>query len=353
MKDGLTLRIERDVTALGPEWDPLFASGVGLQSSRPWIGATIAAAIPAAATPHLLALSDEFGPAALLPMLAGPGRRWGSLTTPYTCLFQPMLRPTPLVAPMALTQLGRYCRQWPMTRIEALDPDGPGLKPLRTALASAGLVTRTFSNFGNWYEGIETGGWDVYLKARPGALRETIRRRTRDATKAGARVQIERDQPGLTTALAAYEAVHRRSWKEPEPYPEFNSALIARLAESGALRIGVLWRGDQPIAAQYWSVVDGIATVLKLAHDEAFKSLSPGTVLTAATIRELIEADEIREIDFGRGDDPYKRGWVSQRRSRIGLLGLNVRTVTGLRQWLVHDGGSLIRAVRAGRQNET
>ena len=129
--------------------------------------------------------------------------------------------------------------------------------------------------------------------------------------------------------------------------PAFNAALIKGLAQAGILRIGVIWRDETPVAAQYWSVVNGAATVLKLAHDQSLRALSPGTVLTAATIRELIEIDGIRELDFGRGDDPYKRNWVSQRRLRIGLLGMNVRTVTGLRHWAVHDSGKLLGSVRS------
>ena len=348
MKNGLTLRVERDVAAFGPEWDPLFASGIGLQSSRAWIAATTAAAIPAGAIPHLLALSDAAGPAAFVPMLAGSNHEWGSLTTPYTCLYQPLLRAEPPVAPADLRMIGRYCRQWPITKFEALDPDEPGLQQLRASLASAGLVTRTFSNFGNWYETIAPGGWDIYLRGRPGALRETIRRRTRDAAKSGLRIQIEREQVGLDVALAAYEHVYQRSWKDPEPYPAFNAALVRGLAEAGVLRIGILWRDDEPIAAQYWSVVNKSATVLKLAHDKELNAFSPGTVLTAATIRGLIEIDGIRELDFGRGDDPYKRGWVGERRLRVGLLGLDVRTLTGLREWAVHDLGAIVRAVKSG-----
>ena len=39
------------------------------------------------------------------------------------------------------------------------------------------------------------------------------------------------------------------------------------------------------------------------------KRYSPGTVLTAMMLRRLIEEEGVSEIDFGRGDDDYKRGW--------------------------------------------
>lgn len=343
MNNRLTMNVERTVAALGSEWDALFAAGAGLQSSRPWFEATIAAALPTGAEPRLLAVSDEDGPLALVPMLAGPDRAWGSLTTPYTCLYQPLLRPGPGVLARTLGVIGRYFKDWPITRIEALDPGWPGLGLLRRSMAAAGLVNRTFTHFGNWYEQLAPGSWDAYLAGRPGALRETIRRRTRAADRAGTRIELHGAPSSLPAALDAYEAVYRRSWKKPEPFPAFNGALIRGLADTGALRIGIMWKGDTPIAAQYWSVAAGVATVLKLAHDENYKPLSPGTVLTAATIRQLIETDGVNELDFGRGDDDYKQGWASQRRVRIGLLAINVRTATGLRELIAHDVGTLRR----------
>jgi CelD/BcsL family acetyltransferase involved in cellulose biosynthesis len=70
--------------------------------------------------------------------------------------------------------------------------------------------------------------------------------------------------------------------------------------------------------------------VLKLAHDETFKAHSPGTVLTAWMIRHMIEQEHVAIIDFGRGDDAYKQGWVANRRQRVGLLLINPRRPGGL-----------------------
>ena len=74
----------------------------------------------------------------------------------------------------------------------------------------------------------------------------------------------------LDAAVAAYETVYAKSWKDPEPFPAFNAALIRATAELGILRLGLWWVGDVPAAAQFWIVEGGHATVLKLAHDEAF-----------------------------------------------------------------------------------
>ena len=112
------------------------------------------------------------------------------------------------------------------------------------------------------------------------------------------------------------------------------------------LRLGVMWSGSQPIAAQYWIVRDGVATVLKLAHDDAWRALSPGTVLTAHVIRGLIADEGVRELDFGRGDDPYKRSWAALRRQRVGVLLAAAWRPRGAAMLVRHDAGALLRGVR-------
>ena len=343
------LQMQPELSRLGQEWDTLFAAGAGAQTSREWFAATVEAALPPDAEPQFLAVTGPEGPLALFPMVATPDATWQSLTTPYTCLYQPLLRPDadPERLAAATAAFGRYCRRWPVTRLEALDPDWPDLPSLRAGLARAGLATRTFAHFGNWHVGVPGGAWEAYVQSRPGALRETIRRKIRAADRAdGVRIEVARSGPALAAALAAYEAVYARSWKEPEPFPRFNGTLVRGLAGTGALRIGVMWAKERPVAAQYWTVAGRAATVLKLAHDEEFKALSPGTVLTASVIRELIERDGVTELDFGRGDDAYKRAWTGQRRVRIGVLGLAPWTAAGLRSLATHDGGRFLHAAR-------
>ncbi|GAC1337030.1 MAG: hypothetical protein NVSMB18_01170 [Acetobacteraceae bacterium] len=342
-----TVAVATAVDRIGPNWDQLFAAGPGLQSGRAWCAASTAAALPPGVTPNFVCVRDADGPLALVPMAAGPGRRWASLTTPYTCLFQPLIRPGtgPALVSAAGAALGRLSRAWPITLLEALDPDWPDLPPFRAGLGSAGLAIRSFVHFANWHGRIPAGGWPEYLRGRPGELRETIRRKTRLVEREpGMRFEIVRDPAALGAALTAYEVVYARSWKEQEPYAAFNATLVEALAPSGALRIGLLWAGERPIAAQYWTVVGRVATVLKLAHDDEFRSVSPGTVLTAFAIRTMIEQDAIEALDFGRGDDAYKRGWTGERRPRIGLAAFNPATFPGLIALARHHAGEFLRA---------
>ncbi len=330
---------------VGTEWDPLFAAGPGFQSSRAWFEATVEAALPPGAHAIFLLCRDGGRPMAMLPLLRGPGRQVRGLSTVYTCLFQPLLAPG-LACPgirRAGAALAVHCRRWPLVLLDALDPLWPALPPLLAGLRDGGLAVRRFDHFGNWNQPVPGWTWEQYLAARPGPLRETIRRKGKSCARDGrVRIETTRSLDRLGPAIAAYEDVYRRSWKTPEPAPGFTAALLPRAAAAGVLRLGVMWIDAQPVAAQYWTVSDGTATVLKLAHDDAWRSLSPGTVLTAHMVRNLF-AEGVRELDFGRGDDEYKASWAGLRRSRIGLLIANPRAPRGVLALARHLAGTVLR----------
>jgi len=341
-----TVQVAAALAEAGPEWDPLLA-GAGFQSSRGWFEALAAAALPPDTWPQYWLIGEGGRPLLLLPMLAGPGRRLCSLTTAYTTLFQPLAAPDATDAGLhaAGAAAGRLCRALPHVTLEALDPDWPGLPPFLAGLRAAGLGVRRYLHFGNWHQPVTT--WDAYLEARPGPLRETIRRKSRACARMPeVRIEVVSGRDALAPALEAYESVYARSWKQPEPAPGLAAALLPRAAEAGALRLGVMWSGSQPVAAQYWIVKNGVATVLKLAHDDAWRALSPGTVLTAHMIRRLIVEDMVQDLDFGRGDDAYKRSWASLRRQRIGVLLAPVWRPHGAAILFRHDVGKLLRAAR-------
>lgn len=339
---------------LGPEWDRLFTAGPGLQSRRIWFEATQRAALPESATPHIVTVRDDGQPLAILPLQSSGSRMLVSLTSPYTTEFQPLLAPELATAQDVVrvgAALGRHLRRWPLVRIEALDPAWPLLAPLLAGLRQSGMTAHRFDHFGNWREDVAGLGWDAYLARRPGALRETIRRRSRAVAKdPSIRLEIVQGTVGLAGAMDAYEAVYAQSWKEPEPYPRFNEVLLPLAAGLGTLRLAIMWQGDTPLAAQYWTVIDGIATVLKLAHVDGAKALSPGTVLTAHVIQHLLQDETITRLDFGRGDDPYKKHWTSTRQQRIGVMLANPLRVDGLAEILRHWAGQARRAMLARRR---
>ena len=316
----------------------LLDTAPGFFSTRAWWDTVLVHAMPPAARPCFLAVRDAGAIRAVFPMLRDGGD-FRSLTTAYTCLYDPPIDPAANRAAV-FAAFAKACRGHATTRLDALDRD---LEPeIAAGARAAGLVPARFDHFGNWHEDIAGLDWAGYLARRPGALRETIRRRTRRAERLdGARFQMFRDPADMEAGIAAFETVYARSWKEPEPFPAINPAQIRAAARLGRARLAVWFLGDTPAAAQFWVVEPHQATVLKLAHDEAFKAHSPGTVRTAWTIRYLLEREHPPMLDFGRGDDPYKADWVSARRQRTGLLLINPRKPAGLLALTRHAMGRL------------
>jgi hypothetical protein len=312
-------------------------------ASEAWWRTVLAAGMQAGAEARFLLCAD----AVLMPLqLLDGGRTLQSLTNPYTCLYQPLIAPGLDAAALrrAGIEFGRFCRGWPTVRLDALADDTSTLVPLLAGARRAGMLASRFAHFGNWHEPIAGRSWEEYLAARPGALRETVRRKLK---RAQATLEIVATPDAVEAGIDAYEEIYARSWKVPEPYPLFHAEMMRRAATAGVLRLGLLRTDEKVVAAQIWIVQGGRASVLKLAHDEADRALSPGTVLTALMIRELLGHDGITELDFGRGDDTYKQLWATQRRQRIGVVLANPLRLHGVaalgRQWLGHARRRLAR----------
>lgn len=293
------------------------------QLGAAWWGVVAAAGLPPGGRPRLMLYRDGGRALALLPLMQREDGGLAGLTTPYTCIFRPLAAAGATAEQMRRAGLafGRACRWHGPVRLDALDTGWPGLAPMLAGLRQSGLVALRFTHFGNWHADVAGMDWDGYLATRPGELRQTIRRRLARAGRDGTvRFEMVTGGAALEPGIAAYEAVYAGSWKPPEPYPRFTATLLRVAAAAGVLRLSLLRQAETPVAAQYWIVAGGAATVQKLAFVESARALSPGTVLTALTIRRLLEQDRIAELDFGRGDDRYKAGWTGALRQRGGVL---------------------------------
>jgi hypothetical protein len=309
--------------------------------ARAWLECLIAGALDRGDQVALGVLQSRAGRVlALLPARftaggLGPvhGRKLRSLTGPYACLFRPVLAPD-VDSIQAARSLGRHLgssvARSDIIHLDAVDQAWAELGAFEAGLREAGFAIAQYDHFGNWSEAVAGRSFEQYLAGREGSIREIVRRRRRTLEKQGAHCEVHSESAGIEAAIATYETVYSRSWKQPEPYPQFHEHLMRAAAREGALRLGFCYRGDRPIAVQLWICWAGCATVLKLAHDQEFDRFSPGTVLLAHMIRHVIEEDGAKEIDFGRGDDAYKRQWATLRRQRIGLIVANPRSIIGL-----------------------
>lgn len=153
-----------------------------------------------------------------------------------------------------------------------------------------------------------------YWAARPGQLRETVRRKGKKGV-----VSLRIETVFDLADWAAYEAIYGLSWKPSEGNPDFLRAFARAESNAGSLRLGIAEIDGKPVAAQFWTVEGGTAFIHKLAHDETAKVHSPGTLLSAMLFEHVIDIDKVGLVDFGTGNDPYKRDWMDGCRTRYAL----------------------------------
>lgn len=149
-----------------------------------------------------------------------------------------------------------------------------------------------------------------YWQNRQSQLVNTIRRKKKKLLQLGADIQIHRQlTPEL---LTAYWHIYQHSWKQAEPSTDFINWLLQFASEQGQLRLGLLRIDGAAVAFQFWLVQQQQAAIVKLSQDQAFDALSPGTVLMAAMIDDVMTHDGVTELDFLTGNDDYKAQWMDQ-----------------------------------------
>jgi Acetyltransferase (GNAT) domain len=193
------------------------------------------------------------------------------------------------------------------------DEDGSATL-LATAFEQSGWIVSKKQCDENHYLSLRGRSFDEYWEGRPGQLRNTVKRKGKKGI-----VGVRIETAFVEQSWADYERVYARSWKPHEGNPDFLRKLAEQESVAGCLRLGLAYIDGQPVAAQFWTVENGVALIHKLAHDERHISASPGTLLSAALFQHVIDIDKVEEIDFGTGSDPYKREWMEEMRPRFAI----------------------------------
>jgi Acetyltransferase (GNAT) domain len=258
-------------------------------------------------------------------------REMASLTNVYSGDFAP-------VGPCD----GEALRQWAMAlageadtpdriRFDCMDRLSAPFGHLTAGLDKAGFWVETVRQFSNWYVPVgDPSEFDGYWAERPSSLRHTVERKHRTLRRQHAvSLDIFWRPEHAETAIRVYGEVDGQSWKGLEPYPRFMSGLIKAGLAVGGLRVGLLRVDGEAVAVQVWLEHGRQATIFKLSYAERFKRLSVGSILTYSLIRDAFERGSVDVIDFGRGDDAYKRDWLPLERERWGIFAYNRSTVRG------------------------
>jgi hypothetical protein len=299
---------------------------------------------------HDLQQVTPAGPVVMRLMEDRDGRVLSGLSNYYSGLFGLQGDPAAIAAwdGHAMAREISRARGGAVVKLHPLDAQAVWVSQLEAGLRRSAYWTNRYPFFANWFQPVPSGGFNVYWAARPSALRNTVARaRKRLDRQERWRLEILTEEgPGLEAAIDAYVAVYDRSWKTPEPNPAFMPGLIRLAALQRWLRLGLVYVGDEPVAAQLWLVAGGKANIFKLAYVKGQEKLSAGSVLTAELMRHVMDVDGVQEVDFLSGDDPYKADWMERRRERIGLVAFDKRHWRGWLAAIRHRLGQWRRSWR-------
>lgn len=280
----------------------------------------------------LIAMAEEDGVSAWLYLgqqgvgTLGPLGRW------YLLAFRPIFsEPLPLVRQQALlAAIAEHLRttHWAVNMAPIPEIDG-SLSLLAAAFQSAGWQVVQRPTTGHWFHQPAPSGFEAYWAGRPSQLRNMCARKSRQLPVV---ITIHSQlAPGLWDA---FQAIYSASWKPPEGCPETLARLAHYASTTGALRLGIAQRQGRPVAAQFWTVDHQRAIIHKLAYCPHAAAASPGTQLSAAMFRSVIDTDQVRHISYGTGDDPYKSDWMEAREQLWHLACLNPDHASGRRALL-------------------
>ena len=259
----------------------------------------------------LLAVARDGDAMAVLPLSVAPGELQ-ALSTWYTFRWKPVVSPG-ADAPALLTALaGDLAKRAGRIVLSGLPDENGERSELEKAFRSSGWLVFSEACDKNHILEVNGRSYSEYLSGRPGPLRTTLKRKA-------AKVQCEIHTRFDPAAWDAYERIYGQSWKPSEGSPAFLRGFAEAEGAAGRLRLAVAHADGEAVAAQLWTVEGGTAFIHKLAHTEASKPLSPGTTLSAALFEQVIDRDRVSQVDFGTGDDGYKRDWMEAMRLRYRL----------------------------------
>ena len=262
----------------------------------------------------LFMLASQGDQATLLPLAVADGKITG-LANWYTFRWRPLASSSDLLSSACntLQQKG-----WRVTLQQVPDEDGTA-SALARALRSAGWRVSLEPHDVNHVLAVGGRSYAEYLASRPGQLRTTLKRK---ASRVSCEVLDHFDEP----VWRYYGAIYAASWKPEEGAPAMLEAFARAEGAAGRLRLGIARVDGEAVAAQMWTVEHGTAWIHKLAHRADARGHSPGTVLSAALFERVIDGDRVDMIDFGTGDDGYKRDWMEEVRQRWRIDALNPRS---------------------------
>ena len=213
---------------------------------------------------------------------------------------------------------------WDVLELEKIPEENNFFSMFIDAISATSLKNISYSCKGDWYLDEITYSFSEYSKNLLRIHRKDTNRNKRHLKEAGdLTFYIKRETEDLDKYLDLYSELRKKSWKAEEKDSSFLREVTKMTAEKGWLRLAFLFFNGVPIACDKWIVWNKIGYAWDGLYDLDFSKYSPGKVLESEIIEYMIDQEKVFEIDFGEGDEAYKKRWTPRRRERKGITVFN------------------------------
>jgi len=159
------------------------------------------------------------------------------------------------------------------------------------------------------------------LKARKSKLKSVVKRLARDGQLDFRHIERKEEVDGhlrqfFRQHIERSAIAGRRSNFLDKDYVAFYTALLRRFETSGNVRFSVLEVNGHPVSYHFGFQYAGKYLFYKPTFDVDYWDLSPGQALLAYVF-EYLDASDVQEFDFGRGDESYKQRFSNHVRQNV------------------------------------
>lgn len=170
-------------------------------------------------------------------------------------------------------------------------------------------------------------GWEAVYARRKGTHRANTARRWKQLERLGHADFVEVVDPaGVEAALPAMFDLFRKRWAGRHDsggfagcHRSFHAQAALALAAAGHVRLSLLRLDRQVVAFNYGLRTGGVTAGYVMAHDDALRVYSPGSLLLVRLLEAACRRGD-REYDFAGGEEDYKDAWATGTRAVLRVL---------------------------------
>jgi CelD/BcsL family acetyltransferase involved in cellulose biosynthesis len=178
-------------------------------------------------------------------------------------------------------------------------------------VGTAGLLRHVRQRYMRYYVDLSTGmaGWEAALS---GATRSGLKRKAKKLVAAsGGTLDVRRyvSADEIATFHPLARAVSALTYQERllDAGLPSDAGELLRLAAADRVRAWLLFLEERPVAYLCCTADGDTIRYDYVGHDPAIASLSPGVVLQAEALRDLMKEGRFRWFDFTEGEGQHKR----------------------------------------------